>query len=83
MASASNPPSKRNLESLFDDDEVEPASRRQCVDCSVLAPPQSSNHSLISAKFGWRLSRIPTPRGTRYEWRCPACWQKHRAGGGS
>ncbi len=79
-----NPSSKRNLHSLFEDDaDTEVQSRRQCVDCRVFAPPTSLNYSLISAKCGGRLSRVPGPTGTTYAWRCPTCSLKHRSSGGA
>ena len=54
-------------------------TRPTCVDCRKLAPDEASDHSLISASFGWRLTRKPEADGRRSaEWRCPECWAAHR-----
>src|SRR5262245_13692732 len=69
-------PSLANLEE--DGDEERP--RPQCVECSAVAPPTKTRHTLISSKFGWRLASLVDPNGVkRYEWRCPACWLRHKA----
>ena len=53
---------------------------RSCFDCKGNAPETDtdSDYSLISS--GWRLSRHIAPDGSpSFEWRCPACWAKHKA----
>ena len=51
-----------------------------CVGCSTLAPETTSNHTLISARFGWRLTRSKLPDGEwKFEWRCAKCWREHKA----
>jgi len=63
-----------------DDDEMQPSSMRQCIDCRVIAPKTDTNYTLISSKFGWRLSRRTDANGGLIvEWRCPTCWEKHKA----
>jgi len=53
--------------------------RHLCIQCGAQAPPTDTNYTLISAKFGWRLSREVRPDGTLLlEWRCPGCWQAHK-----
>jgi len=55
--------------------------RRQiCVDCRKLSPETNSDHTLISAEFGWRVLRRDKAgdgAGT-IEWRCPPCWQVYK-----
>jgi hypothetical protein len=47
-----------------------------CVTCGKAAPATETNYTLISAKFGWRLTRSVDREGkTQMQWRCPACWQ--------
>jgi hypothetical protein len=54
--------------------------RPTCVDCGASAPNTDTNYTLISATFGWRLSRRVLADGTRaVEWRCPNCWNAHKA----
>jgi hypothetical protein len=58
--------------------------RATCTDCGERAPATNTNYTLISTNFGWRLSRRVAPDGTKVaEWRCPACWRKHKASGTS
>ena len=58
-----------------------PTSERPiCVGCATLAPETTSNHTLISARFGWRLTRSKLPDGDwKFEWRCSKCWRQHKA----
>jgi hypothetical protein len=44
-----------------------------CSDCGATAPETTTNYTLISSTFGWRLTREGTDRVAR--WRCPACWR--------
>jgi hypothetical protein len=68
-----------------DDDDDVPRSRHECVDCKALAPATNTNYTLISATFGWRLTRGVASDGlATMEWRCPTCWDaRKRAGRGS
>ncbi|HMI85987.1 MAG TPA: hypothetical protein VK550_17945 [Polyangiaceae bacterium] len=50
-----------------------------CIGCGIHAPKTDTNYTLISPKFGWRLSRRAGPQGTFIvEWRCADCWSKHK-----
>jgi hypothetical protein len=52
-----------------------------CIDCGSSAPETDTNYTLISATFGWRLTRRVMPDGSRgVEWRCPKCWSAHKTG---
>jgi hypothetical protein len=54
--------------------------RPTCVDCRRPAPQTNTAHTLLSASFGWRLSRVTALDGSRaIEWRCPACWRARKA----
>jgi hypothetical protein len=53
--------------------------RPTCIGCGTHAPNTDTNYTLISATFGWRLTRRVLPDGTRaVEWRCPSCWNTHK-----
>lgn len=55
--------------------------RPTCIDCGTSAPNTDTSYTLISATFGWRLSRRVLADGTRaVEWRCPNCWNAHKTG---
>jgi hypothetical protein len=50
-----------------------------CVSCGKHAPETETNYTLISAQFGWRLTRFKGPDGAIVlEWRCPACWREYK-----
>jgi len=50
-----------------------------CVDCGTRVPPQDDESSLISVKYGWRLTRnVAADGAARLEWRCPKCWATYR-----
>jgi hypothetical protein len=54
--------------------------RPTCVDCRRAAPQTNTAHTLLSASFGWRLSRSKAADGTPgVEWRCAACWRLRKA----
>jgi len=47
-----------------------------CVGCGKKAPETETNYTLISAQFGWRLTRNKRGDGSLVlEWRCPNCWR--------
>jgi hypothetical protein len=51
----------------------------RCVDCKLIQPKTDTNYTLISPKFGWRLTKTTDANGTRkMEWRCPECWARHK-----
>jgi hypothetical protein len=57
------------------------SDRPICVGCTAIAPETNTSHTLISASFGWRLSRRRLQDGTyALEWRCSDCWRKHKVG---
>ena len=54
-------------------------SSRSVLSAAVQSPKTDTNYTLISPKFGWRLSRRPAGDGTFIvEWRCADCWNKHK-----
>ena len=60
---------------------ADPAERKshQCVDCDVSSPETDTNYTLISARFGWRLTRRFDATGQLVlEWRCPTCWARYK-----
>src|SRR6185436_11961836 len=59
--------------------EAEPARATfQCVDCGVSSPEAAGEYTLISSRFGWRLSRSFNNGVLLLEWRCPTCWARQR-----
>ncbi|WP_437288378.1 hypothetical protein [Sorangium sp. So ce406] len=60
--------------------ESEQRVSHRCVDCSTPAPKTETNYTLISSRYGWRLTRTVDANGRRMmEWRCPSCYTRHRA----
>jgi hypothetical protein len=54
-------------------------SVQTCVECGAKSPQTETNYTLISSRYGWRLSLETLPDGRRASyWRCPTCWEKHR-----
>jgi hypothetical protein len=55
--------------------------QQECVGCGVLSPKTETNFTLISSRYGWRLTRTFTLEGRKLmQWRCPACFARYRAG---
>jgi hypothetical protein len=53
---------------------------QRCVGCRTRAPDTDTEYTLISSRYGWRLTRRIERDGTFVmEWRCPACWQAYKA----
>jgi hypothetical protein len=53
--------------------------RQTCIGCGKQSPETETNYTLISAQFGWRLTRRRTEAGEfAIEWRCPECWRDHK-----
>jgi hypothetical protein len=53
--------------------------RQTCVGCGKTSPETETNYTLISAQFGWRLTRYKSPDGALIvEWRCPTCWRDYK-----
>lgn len=64
-----------------DDEEESSGNRHVCVGCGQLSPPTTTSYTLISARYGWRLTLSKDEQGQRVpEWRCPTCWQRFRGG---
>jgi hypothetical protein len=59
------------------------SERQTCVDCHELSPETETNYTLISSRFGWRLTQRKDAKGTVFvEWRCPVCWRAYKAARG-
>ncbi|XXT20331.1 hypothetical protein WME94_02020 [Sorangium sp. So ce429] len=60
--------------------ESEQRVAQRCVDCGTPAPKTETNYTLISSRYGWRLTRTVDASGRRMmEWRCPACYTRYRS----
>ncbi len=58
--------------------------RQTCIGCGKKSPETETNYTLISAQFGWRLTRYKDPDGTIViEWRCPTCWRDYKKAKGA
>jgi hypothetical protein len=58
---------------------VDDAKGEVCIGCGKQSPKTETNYTLISPRYGWRLSRERRADGTfEVEWRCPECWRDHR-----
>lgn len=54
--------------------------RIHCLGCGAKSPEVETEYTLISSRFGWRLSRRMARDGSAIlEWRCPNCWAKFKA----
>lgn len=54
--------------------------RIHCLGCGARSPDVETEYTLISSRFGWRLSRRMARDGSAIlEWRCPSCWAKYKA----
>ncbi len=59
------------------------SERQTCVDCHELSPETETNYTLISSRFGWRLTQRKDSKGAVFmEWRCAACWRAYKASRG-
>lgn len=64
---------------MTDDETADGVSRHHCVDCGIASPETETNYTLISARYGWRLTRKIDASGCiQMEWRCPRCWEIFR-----
>jgi hypothetical protein len=51
-----------------------------CCDCKARSPETDTNYTLISSRYGWRLSRHVSSDGEfLVEWRCPRCWERYKS----
>ena len=58
--------------------------RQTCIGCGKKSPETETNYTLISAQFGWRLTRYKDADGTIViEWRCPTCWRDYKKAKGA
>lgn len=63
---------------MADSQSAAPKSH-QCVGCGVWSPRTSTNYTLISSQYGWRLTREFDAQGNKkMVWRCPTCWAKRK-----
>jgi hypothetical protein len=59
---------------------IDANQNQRCVGCRARAPETETEYTLISSRFGWRLTRRIDRDGTFVmEWRCPTCWQNYKA----
>jgi hypothetical protein len=59
--------------------EEEQIARRTCADCGASAPATESAYTLISSRFGWRLTYETDASGQKVpKWRCGDCWKRHK-----
>jgi hypothetical protein len=53
--------------------------REKCIACGRVSPETNGDNTLTTS-FGWRVIRVVDDRGGAVvEWRCAACWQRHKA----
>ena len=51
----------------------------RCIGCSARSPEVETEYTLISSRFGWRLTRrIGRDGSVTLEWRCPPCWARFK-----
>ena len=46
-----------------------------CADCKTKSPETELSYSLTLNMAGWRETKLAEGKS---EWRCPACWAKHK-----
>jgi len=52
----------------------------ECCDCGRVVPEATGDTTLVSVKYGWRLTREKLESGeTVPRWRCRACWSNYKA----
>ncbi|HVY45026.1 MAG TPA: hypothetical protein VHB21_04065 [Minicystis sp.] len=53
--------------------------RQTCIDCGKVSPETNSDHTLISAQYGWRVVKTDGEGGRWVmQWRCPTCWLRFK-----
>jgi len=56
-----------------------PIGRHACVDCKTESPETELDYALTLRMSGWRDQQLKDAAGNQVvEWRCPACWSKHK-----
>jgi hypothetical protein len=56
-----------------------PHEERRCTDCGKSVPTEAGDSTLVSMKYGWRLTRERDSSGEFVPtWRCPTCWRAHK-----
>jgi hypothetical protein len=63
---------------IADNDTTVADERPRCVECGATAPRTGTNYTLISASFGWRLSRRTVANRVVMEWRCSTCFDRFK-----
>lgn len=62
---------------MKDENVTSESNERRCAECGCRSPATDTDYTLISARFGWRLSLREGPTGRRIPvWHCPECWTK-------
>lgn len=51
----------------------------RCNECSAVRPALSESDTLISTRYGWRLTRATLDGHVLMQWWCPSCWATRRA----
>ena len=52
---------------------------RACHDCGANSPATDTSYTLISQRFGWRVTKETESDGTLIAiWRCPVCWSEYK-----
>jgi hypothetical protein len=55
-----------------------------CEDCGTNAPASDTNYTVVTSRYGWRLTRVSLvseqgdPPVHAVQWRCPSCWQRYQ-----
>jgi hypothetical protein len=55
-----------------------------CHDCGRTAPATDTNYTVVTSRYGWRLTRVTLDIPVEgkpmsgVEWRCPSCWQRYK-----
>jgi len=53
--------------------------RQICIGCGKKSPETETNYTLISSRFGWRLTRTNDATGKLVvAWRCASCWRLYK-----
>jgi hypothetical protein len=50
-----------------------------CIKCGKKSPKTDTDYTLISQRYGWRLSREKRAGVYEVQWYCPSCWATRKA----